>query len=224
MPVPQVVDDARTTVLVVDDHGVLADAISLAINREPDLRCVARALNSAQARAMAAHWQPDVVLMDARLGQEDGLEVAADLVRATPKVRIIVLSAFVDQALLNRSVDAGACALLPKDGSLDEILVAVRSSTRHGFTVHPTLLRSLVRSRSERRGAPTPRLTPREADVLRRLSEGADAVMIARELGISILTCRGYVKNLLQKLHAHSQLEAVVTATRLGLLAPNPRG
>lgn len=216
-------DDGRTSVLVVDDHRVLADAIGMVINSEPDLQCVAIALNAAQARALATHWQPDVIIMDVRLGNDDGIEVAADLVRAVPKARVIVLSAFIDQALLTRSLNAGASALLPKDGSLDEILRAVRSTTRKGFAIDPGLLRALARSGDER-PAPVPRLTPREADVLRSLADGADAVMIARELGISVLTCRGYVKTLLRKLHAHSQLEAVVTASRLGLISPTGRG
>ncbi|EWT00417.1 transcriptional regulator [Intrasporangium oryzae NRRL B-24470] len=216
-------DSEQTSVLIVDDHGVLADAIGLAINRESDMHCVATAVTGAQARAMAAHWKPDVVLMDVRLGDDDGIEVAADLARAAPDVRIIVLSAFIDQTLLTRAVNAGACALLPKDGSLDEILAAVRSSTRTGFAVNPVLMRNLVRSGEPRRGPPVPRLTPREEDVLRRLSDGADAVMIARDLGISLSTCRGYVKSLLRKLHAHSQLEAVVTASRIGLVSPTPR-
>lgn len=218
------VDSTQTSVLVVDDHRVLADAIGLVINGEPDLRCVATALNAAQARALAAYWQPDVILMDVRLGQDDGIDLATDLISAVPNVRIIVLSAFIDQALLTRSLNAGACALLPKDGSLDEILGAVRSSTRKAFAIDPGLLRTIVRAGADRHGAPVPRLTPREADVLRRLADGADAVMIARELGISVLTCRGYVKTLLRKLHAHSQLEAVVTASRLGLIAPTRRG
>ncbi|WP_374969518.1 response regulator [Terrabacter sp. BE26] len=218
------IDSAQTSVLVVDDHGVLADAIGMVINSEPDMHCVATAHSAAQARALAAYWRPDVIMMDVRLGGDDGIELAAELIHDAPDVRVIVLSAFIDQALLNRAVNAGACALMPKDGSLDQILASLRSSTRGGFDVDPTVLRTLARSHADRHGAPVPRLTPRETDVLRRLSDGADAVMIARELGISVLTCRGYVKTLLRKLHAHSQLEAVVTASRLGLISPTRHG
>lgn len=217
------IDSAQMSVIVVDDHRVLADAIGMVINAEPDMHCVATAHNGAQARALAAHWKPDVVVMDVRLGSDDGIDVAADLVRAAPGVRVIVLSAFIDQALLTRSLNAGACALLPKDGSLDQILGALRSSHRGGFDIDPAVLRSLARSSGDHHGAPVPRLTPREADVLRSLAAGADAVMIARQLGISVLTCRGYVKTLLRKLHAHSQLEAVVNAGRLGLILPTER-
>lgn len=218
------VDSAQTSVLVVDDHRVVADAIGMAINGEPDMHCVATAHNAAQARALAKHWRPDVIMMDVRLGADDGIELAAELIHDAPDVRVIVLSAFIDQALLTRSLNAGACALLPKDGSLDQILGALRSSTRGGFDIDPAVLRTLARSRANHHGAPVPRLTPREADVLRSLSDGADAVMIAKELGISVLTCRGYVKTLLRKLHAHSQLEAVVTANRLGLISPTTHG
>ncbi|GAA2747777.1 response regulator transcription factor [Terrabacter aerolatus] len=218
------VDSAQTSVLVVDDHRVVADAIGMAINGQPDMHCVATAHDAAQARALARHWRPDVIMMDVRLGGDDGIDLAAELIHDAPSVRVIVLSAYIDQALLTRSLNAGACALLPKDGSLDQILGALRSSTRGGFDIDPTVLRTLARSRADHHGAPVPRLTPREADVLRSLADGADAVMIAKALGISVLTCRGYVKTLLRKLHAHSQLEAVVTANRLGLISTTKHG
>ena len=106
---------------------------------------------------------------------------------------------------------------MAKNGSLPDLLQALRTAGDQGLVVHPVLLRSLMRE-----GSPVPdqqvRLSGREVDVLRLLAAGMDARVIAGQLGISLNTCRGYVKSLLSKLHAHSQLEAVAAARRHGLL------
>ncbi|WP_325002976.1 response regulator transcription factor [Intrasporangium sp.] len=200
----------------MDDHRTVADAISLALASEPGMACVGTAHGARQALALAADVLPDAVVMDVRLQDGDGIEITAQLVRQYPEIRVVVLTAFVDQELLRRAADAGACALLPKDGGLEDLIDALRSAPRDGFAVHPTLLRGLVGSRQ-----PTARptdLTAREHEVLQLLAQGIDVAAIARSLGISLLTTRGYVKSLLAKLDAHTQLEAVVTAMRSGLI------
>lgn len=214
---------APTTVLVVDDHRTVADAVALAVEREPDLTCVGTAHSAAEAVALARRLKPDAVVMDVRLGDGDGIVTTAELVAGQPGLRVVVLSAFVDQALLVRAAGAGACALLPKDGSLSDLIEALRSSRGDGFVVHPTLLRALMRTGPDS-GAPLRRLTQREQDVLTMLAEGDDATTISRKLGISVNTCRGYVKSILAKLDAHTQLEAVVLATRLGLIRVSDHG
>ena len=214
---------APTTVLVVDDHRTVADAVALAVEREPDLTCVGTAHSAAESVALARRLKPDAVVMDVRLGDGDGIVTTAELVAGQPGLRVVVLSAFVDQALLVRAVGAGACALLPKDGSLSDLIEALRSSRGDGFVVHPTLLRALMRTGPDS-GAPLRRLTQREQDVLTMLAEGDDATTISRKLGISVNTCRGYVKSILAKLDAHTQLEAVVLATRLGLIRVSDHG
>lgn len=161
---------------------------------------------------------PDLVLMDVRLGEGDGIAVTAQLTAAYPLLRVVVLTAHSDTALMQRAADAGACALLPKDGSLPDMLAALRGARRGGLVVHPALLRTLVASQPAR-GGYLPALTAREVDVLRMLAAGLDTRATAKALGISLSTCRGYVRNVLSKLGAHSQLEAVVIATNHGLVS-----
>jgi len=108
---------------------------------------------------------------------------------------------------------------VPKDGDLDEMLAVLRTAERGGCSVPPRLLRSLV---GGDRVPPDPGLTAREIDVLRMLAAGVTLTTIARELGISVNTARGHVKNILSKLGAHSQLEAVVLAARRGLINALP--
>ena len=212
-------------VLVVDDHCTFAELVVVALAHEDDLDCVGAAHDADRARRMVQELAPDVILMDVNLGDQDGLDLTAELVAAHPGLRVVVLTAHADGAAMRRAAAAGACALLPKDGSLPDLLNGLRSARPGGFVVHPTLLRTLVteeRTAAEAAG-PQPVLTPRELLVLQLLAEGRDTRSIAHELKISVNTCRGYVKNVLMKLDAHSQLEAVVIAGRHGLVDAGPR-
>ena len=204
-------------IVVVDDHKVFAELLAMALSREPDLECVGHAQSVDEGMALVESMKPDIVIMDVQLGDGDGIAATAELAERFPELRVVVLTAHVDQRLLQRAAAANACALLPKDGDLPDMLAALRSARRGGFAVHPTLLRRLV-GRTE---VPTPRrppLTQREQEVLQMLAAGLEARMIAQEIGISLNTCRGYVKSLLAKLGAHSQLEAVAIAMRHGLI------
>jgi DNA-binding NarL/FixJ family response regulator len=218
------VTTARTTtsVLVVDDHTTFSDLLAMALDGEPDLTCVGTAGSVAGALAMVDMLRPDLVLMDVQLGDGDGIAATAELTRTYPELRVVVLTAHIDSALMQRAADAGACCLLAKDGSLPDMLAALRSSRRGGLFIGARLLKALMTSKPSSSDY-LPPLTPREQDVLRMLADGSDARAIARRLGISVNTCRGYVKNLLLKLDAHSQLEAVVIATNRGLVSVGTR-
>jgi DNA-binding NarL/FixJ family response regulator len=202
-------------VLLVDDHRTFTDLVVHALQSEPDLACVGAAHDSETARAMVAALAPDIVLMDVNLGLEDGLELTAQLRSEAPALRVVVLTAHGEAAVTRRAVVAGACAVLPKNGSLPELLQSLRSASAAGVMVHPSLLHRLVDDDREA-VAPEPEapvsLTPRELHVLQLLAHGRDVRSISRELGISVNTCRGYVQNILTKLGVHSQLEAVVVA------------
>lgn len=204
-------------VLVVDDHQAVAAAMALAIGMEPGLASVGAAHSAAEARQRVAELAPDVVVMDVLLGDGDGIEVAAEMIRANPLLRVVVLTAHVDEALLRRAAEAGAGAFLLKEGALVDLLDAIRASGGDGLVVHPRVIRDLFREAPPAVPASTP-LTARETEVLMLLSEGHNTASIAGKMGITRLTCRGYVKNLLVKLHAHSQLEAVVSARKHGLI------
>jgi DNA-binding NarL/FixJ family response regulator len=210
-----------TSVLVVDDHTTFADLLAMALDAETDFTCVGTAPSVAKALAMVDELRPDLVLMDVRLGDGDGVTATAELTRLHPDLRVVVLTAHTDTALMQRAADAGACCLLPKDGSLPDMLQALRTSRRGGLVVHPSLLKSLIATQPPKTSY-LPPLSRRERDVLRMLADGSDAKTIAKDLGISVNTCRGYVKSLLLKLNAHSQLEAVVIATNHGLVSVGP--
>ncbi|MFM6848970.1 MAG: response regulator [Terrabacter sp.] len=202
---------------MVDDHQAVAAAMALAIGMEPGMSSVGSAHSAAEALQRAAELEPDVVVMDVLLGDGDGIEAAAEMIRRNPALHVVVLTAHVDEALLRRAADAGAGAFLLKEGALADLLDAIRASAGNGLVVHPRVIRDLFREAPPVIPAATP-LTARETEVLMLLSEGHNTASIAGKMGITRLTCRGYVKNLLVKLNAHSQLEAVVSARKHGLI------
>jgi len=164
------------------------------------------------------------VLLDFALPDVDGVTLAATLVDRHPSVRVVMLTASEDAELISRAATAGASGFVAKSGALDQVLDAVRTARSGSMIVDPIFLARLGSSgrtraqAEEQAGQRRPVLTPREQEVLELLGRGKDPRTIARELSISLHTCRGYVKSTLAKLDCHSQLEAVVTAGRLGLL------
>ena len=208
---------APLRVLVVDDHRTVADALSLAVAAQPDMASVGPARGAAEALTLIDRAPPDAIVMDVHLDDGDGIELTRRVTGDHPHVRVIVLTAHVTSELLDRAAEAGACALLPKGGALADLIDTLRTAPRGGFAVHPLLLRTLMAKGPRGRGAPSV-LTSREQEVLALLAEGRDPTTIARTLGISVSTCRGYIKGILVKLDAHSQLEAVLIALRRKLI------
>ncbi len=129
----------------------------------------------------------------------------------------MVLTAHASRSLVTRAADAGVCALLPKVGSLPNVLHALRTARRGSFVVDQSLLQTLITRGHDEPARHTP-LSDRETEVLALMSEGIDARRAAQVLDISIHTFRGHVRHVLSKLDAHSQLEAVAIAKREGLL------
>jgi len=208
-------------VLVVDDHRTFAELLMMALDAEPDLECVGRASTAQEAYRLVDELSPDLVVMDVQMPDIDGIEATRRLIAKRPDLRVVMLTAHTDPSYLVRAAAAGACAFLPKDGGLEEMLATLRSA-RHGMLVlQPDQLAALAAHRDPAPQAVTGNgnpLTPREREVLELMAEGLDPRSISRLLGISLNTSRGHVKSLLSKLHAHTQLEAVVNARRLGIL------
>ncbi len=214
-------DRGLTRVMVVDDHQTFAELLSGALDREPDLVSVGHATTAADGLTLTRALAPDIVMMDLQLPDVDGFVATQRILAEAPATRVIILTAQSGAANVSRAQNAGACAFLLKDGSLSTMLDTVRTATRESFVCDPAL-RSAARAIPAAARGPmdqvAPVLTQREHDVLALLADGRDVRDIARRLGVTEVTCRGYVKSLLVKLDAHSQLQAVVAASRLGLL------
>jgi DNA-binding NarL/FixJ family response regulator len=213
----------RIRVLLVDDHLTVAEALQALLSRQPDLEVVGMAANGRVAIRMASERGPNVILMDQNLPGESGAEIASRVRAANPGVAVVMLSAEMSQDELAAAVEAGAVGYVNKSRPVAEVVSAIRRAASGEILLSPDELAALMRRRrrmrDQRPPAPSgPQLTPRERDVLALMGQAADAERIATTLKISVNTTRGYIQDILEKLGAHSRLEAVVRATELGLL------
>jgi DNA-binding NarL/FixJ family response regulator len=212
----------QVKVLIVDDQRAFVESLAIVIDAQDDLACVGIARSGSEAVSEAASRSPDVVLMDVGLPGIDGVGATEQIVAAIPGVRVIILTGRADAPTLVRAAAAGASAFLLKSSSVGEILDAVRQPSTGRLEIDPVALGAFVSD-----GGPLAarQLTGRELEVLGLLAEGRQPKQVARELGITVTTCRGYIKSLFQKLGAHSALEAVVVAHRHGVIRlPEPLG
>ena len=214
-----------TKVLLVDDHRLFAEALGMAISRHPDLACVGTSTTIEECLEAVEATAPDVILLDVRLPDGDGID-AIDAIRARqPGVRVVVMTGHTDVETMARAAAAGAGGFLPKESSIGAVLEAIRAARDGTMLVDgSTLSAILVRVGRPPAGRGDAQvgssLTRRELDVLGLMGQGLDSHAVAARLTISLHTCRGYQKSILAKLDAHSQLEAVVIAARQGLIQP----
>lgn len=219
-------DDGGTTagpvtqvrVLVVDDHTVLASSLGQVLDSEPDLSTVGVASTLAEARTMMRTTAPDVVLLDHRLPDGDGVTAIPELRELRPEVQVVVLTASAADHVLIAAIEAGASGFVSKTRGLDEVTGAVRAAASGEALIDPEMLARLLPRLSRGTQRPQQDLTEREREVLGLLAEGMTNAAIAAQLVVSVHTVRNHIANLSAKLGAHSKLEALSIAVREGLL------
>jgi DNA-binding NarL/FixJ family response regulator len=209
---------APARVLIVDDHEVLAASLAQVLDHEADLTVVGAAGTLERARAQLATEKPDVVLLDHRLPDGDGVEAIPDLLALRPEASIVVLTATTADHVLVAAIEGGASGFVSKTRGLDEVTSAVRAAAAGESVISPEMLARLLPRLHRRAAAPRDKLTERERDVLQLLAEGLSNAAIAERLFVSVHTVRNHVANLSNKLGAHSKLEALSIAVREGLL------
>ncbi|GGS63511.1 response regulator [Nonomuraea spiralis] len=204
--------------LLVEDHAMVAEAIGLALGQAPGIEVVAQAGTLAAALAETARCHPDVVVLDRRLPDGDGIEAIGRFAAAAPRARVLVLTGEATASVAARVVEAGGAGLLVKSSRLQELESAVREVAAGGVVFAPGLLPGVLDRLTGRVRHPGAALTGRERQTLRLLAEGASTVEIGTRLGVARNTARNHVQHVLEKLGARSKLEAVAVARREGLL------
>lgn len=201
-------------VVLIDDHRTFVDLMQFALESSPTMSCVGVAYTPESGLDLIARRRPELVVMDYEFpgSEHDGIQATAAITARFPEVHVALLTGHADSELLHRAIAAGARALLPKNGSLPDLLGALETVGPGVLVTPPDLLRQAAATRHD------DPLSAREHDVLSMLAIGLRAQDIADQLGISKNTCRGYIKSLLWKLDAHTQLEAVANARRRGLV------
>ena len=204
-------------VLIVDDHEVLASSLAMVLDDEDDITTAGVATTLAQARAMIGTTEADVVLLDHRMPDGDGVSAIPGLRALRPSIGVVVLTASTADNVLLAAIENGASGFLSKTRSLDEVTAAVRAAAAGESVISPELLVRLL-PRFGRGMAQGDELTEREREVLALVAEGLSNAAIAERLVVSVHTVRNHVASLSAKLGAHSKLEALSIAVRQGLL------
>ncbi|SDS96764.1 DNA-binding response regulator, NarL/FixJ family, contains REC and HTH domains [Nocardioides scoriae] len=211
-------DTSPTRVLVVDDHEVLATSLSMVLDAEPDLTSVGVARSLEQARTLVRSTQPDVLLLDHRLPDGDGVSAIPELRALREQMHVVVLTATAADHVLVAAIEAGASGFVSKTRGLAEVTAAVRAAASGEALISPEMLARLLPRLTRSSGARHQELTDREHEVLGLLARGMTNAAIAAQLVVSVHTVRNHIANLSAKLGAHSKLEALSIAVREGLL------
>lgn len=207
------------TVVAIDDHHSLGQLLGMAIAGQDDMTFLGYATGAAAGLELVSRTRPQVVVMDVRLADGDGLRTVAQILDDQPGIRVIVLTAVEDAYIVQQAAAVGVCAFLSKSGPLSLLLSAIRTARPGHMLVEAELLAVTSTPRGAvRQAGMTAPLTSRELEVLQQLASGLDATRIARRLTISVNTSRGHIKSIMSKLHCHTQLETLAAATRLGLI------
>ncbi len=208
----------RVRVLVVDDHQMFAASLAHALESEPDLLVVGQATSVAEAQNLVASTAPDVVLLDHRLPDGDGVSAIAGLHAVRPSAQIVVLTATASDRVLVAAMEAGAAGFIAKTQRLSDVIEGVRAAAQGESVVSAKLLSRLLPRLRRQAGGAGADLTEREREILDLLAHGLSNADIAQQLTISVHTVRNHVANLSAKLGAHSKLEALSIAVREGLV------
>jgi DNA-binding NarL/FixJ family response regulator len=217
--------DQSLRVLIVDDHALFRRGLQMVLRQEPDIEVVGEAADGHEAVAKAQEAMPDVILMDVRMPKRSGIEATQKIKEMLPHVKILMLTISDDEADLYEAIKAGASGYLLKEISIDEVADAVRSVWAGQSRISPSMAAKLLtefaamsKRAEERQQLPAPRLTDREMEVLKLVAQGLNNRDIAKELFISENTVKNHIRNILEKLHLHSRMEAVVYAVKEKLL------
>lgn len=216
------------TILLVEDHTSLREALALMLEEESGFAVAAQAGTLEEARARLGRF--DLAILDPGLPDGDGLDLIPELREANPHrpdspgCAVLVLTASLDRELFARAVEAGAAGILHKTAGVAEIIDAVRRLCAGETLISPGEISDILElTEKRRRSDPAARaaiqsLTPRELQVLRALADGLDNKEIARRLGITVETERNYLSGVFSKLGVHSRLQALVFALRHGVV------
>jgi DNA-binding NarL/FixJ family response regulator len=217
-PLPRTAATEETTVLIVDDHRCFADLLAASLESVPGIRCVGTASTAEEGIERVRELAPSVVVMDIQMPGTDGLVATRRLRAASPQTAVAVVTAHQDGEWVARAAQAGASAFIPKGGPLAELITLLKEAEPGPMRVAPSVL-SGGGAPASQNDELAEQLTPRELQVLRYLGQGLQAKGVAQVMGISVHTCRGYIKTVYAKLHATSRIEVVNRGRQLRLLA-----
>ena len=214
-------------VLLADDHALVRTALHTVLTETDDIVVAGEAASGTEAVRLTRELQPDVVLMDIRMPEMDGIEATRRITAENAAARIVVLTTFPEDEYVFGALQAGASGFLVKDMSIDDIVTAIRVVAAGDALIAPSVTRRLIHmvaSRPALSVTATPPdlagLTERECEVLTMIGSGATNAEIGGRLHITMPTVKSYVGRLMTKLAARDRVQLVILAYRAGLVVP----
>jgi DNA-binding NarL/FixJ family response regulator len=203
-------------VLVVDDQSMVRAGLRMLLATEPDIEVVAEAGNGLEAIAQAGRYHPDVVLMDIRMPELNGLEATRRILAGAGATKVLILTTFNLDDYVYEALQAGASGFVLKDEPPEQLIAAVRTIAAGDALLSPSVTRKVIAHFARHHRKPPPQaldsLTSRELDVFRLIASGHSNAEIGRELFISDTTVKTHVTRLLQKLGVRDRAQAIVLA------------
>jgi DNA-binding NarL/FixJ family response regulator len=208
-------------VFVVDDHPLIRDGIRALEMSVTDLEVVGEAINGQEAIKGAAELQPDVILMDIKMPDMDGIQATRQIVQTSPHIRVLILTMLEDDNSVFAAMRAGAQGYILKGASHEEMLRSIRAAADGLAIFSPSIAERMIDFFSFMHPAESqgvfPELTDREREILGLMAQGYNNTKIADQLVISPKTVRNHVSNILSKLQVADRTEAIIKAREAGL-------
>jgi len=208
----------KARILLADDHEMVRDGLALVIDSAPDLEVTAVASDGVEALRTVVGGEFDLAVLDVSMPRMTGINVARELTRQRPDVRVLMLSMHDNERYFLAALDAGACGYVLKSAANSELIEACRRALRGETSIQPRAARALVRELAAGAGAPDDPLTPRESDVVKLIAEGYTSDEIGEMLIISGRTVDRHRANVLEKLGLRNRVELTRYAIRQGLV------
>jgi DNA-binding NarL/FixJ family response regulator len=205
-------------VLIVEDHPMVAEGLARVLAAADDLEVVGTASTVAEGFRRACAEKPDVAVLDQTLPDGRGTELAGRLRNELPELAVVIMSALSEESLVADVVDSDCAGLVSKGKGASELIRAVRAAAAGETFLSADAVRHLAARRAGRH--PGSDLTGRESEVLQCLADGLSNEAIGRRLYLSTNTIGNHLQRVMLKLGAHSKLEALVIALRLGIVDP----
>jgi DNA-binding NarL/FixJ family response regulator len=222
-PGSPVAADSTIRVLICDDHALFRRGLVMVLESEAGIEVVAEAEDGEEAVRQAGDAAPDVILMDVRMPKVSGIEATRSIADVVPTAKILMLTVSDEEEDLYEAVKAGATGYLLKEISIEEVANAIRAVMTGQSLISPSMASKLLSefnnlAKAAQQKVLAPKLTDRELQVLKLVAQGMSNREVAEHLFISENTVKNHVRNILEKLHLHSRMEAVVYAVREKLL------
>ena len=206
----------KIRLVLVDDHVVVREGLRMVLNLDDGLEVIGQASNGQEGVAEVSKLRPDVVLMDLKMPIMDGVSAIREIKSQFPDIELIALTSVLEDKLVVDAVEAGAAGYLLKEGDSEMLIEAIYAASRGEVRLHPDAKKRL--SREVRTPEMRESLTPRETDTLRLVAKGHPNKEIAEQLGVSEMTIKTHVSNILSKLNLQSRTQAALFALREGII------